>query len=243
MAAPVAPEAGAQKVNKDACASACCLVQVPREAIARSILEEEVRSPSLFSQICFCQRAPTDRKKHVAALPEAIAALGGLTLQRGTHSTAGSLQTLKFAAWEPKSRTAVVPVFGAFGQPIAGIWTEPVSTAWYCLINFARCCNYTYAFRFDEGFRRADIDIRSNCCCCVPCVPAWCAVPRWLAHFEMVQADASQTGTEWSRNSSSCGKPMKKTYDLVEVAKADQSPGVHHADFEAYAPKAMLLSR
>ena len=58
----------------------------------------------------------------------------------------------------------------------------------------------------------------------------------------MVQDESSTDGTNWARNSSTLGKPMKKSYDLVTVLNPDGSPGPFHADIDK-APEVMLVSR
>ena len=240
--AAVAP-ADANDDEKVVANSLCCQVIVPRAAVAKYMLSDDTdRSPSLFSRCCFLQCAP--ERRTASALPDALRGLTGLTLQKGEHSTAGSLQTLKFSRWDAPSRTATMPVFGAFGAPAtSGLWTEPNTPTWNCLITFARSCNYSYDFKFSEDFRRADIGIRGNCCCCVPCAPACVSVPGFIARFDMVQADSSTDGSSWIRSSSSCGGPMKRTYDLVEVVRSDLTPGPFHGDLALRAPKNLLLSR
>ena len=161
---------------------------------------------------------------------------------------------------------------GCGGPPTVGQWTEPVAAIWYFLINVARCCNYTYQFEFSEDWRQADIKIKCNCCCCLPpccCIPPWFQAPDWCAKFDMVQADASTdgarpvadrmkpfahrprqqrllrfvAGSHWIRRSSICGKPLTKSYDLVEAFKPDGSPGRFHDRLATMAPAVMLVSR
>ena len=208
------------------------------------MLGEYEAPSSLFSKCCYLQCSGAKRSPSGIEGVAELKGLSGLTLQKGSHSTAGSLQTLKFAPWDAEKRIARVPVFGGFGYPgTESVWTEPVTPVWNCLINVARCCNYTYVFEFSEDYRHSRIHIKSNLCCCVPCVPAWCTVPSTCAVFEMEQAEGTTGGSHWHRNSSKCGGKMEKTYDLVEVLKADETPGPFHADLAAYAPEAMLLSR
>ena len=215
-----------------------------REGAAAYMLGETPRAPSCFARVCHLQCAEERRRASGLGDVPALRGLAGLTLQRGAHATAGSLQTLKFSRWDAATRTATVPVFGACGEPAtAGVWTEPVTPVWHGLVSFARSCNYTYEFRFSEDFTRADIGIKSNLCCICPCLPAWCAVPGGVARFDMVQAEGSVDGSHWLRHSSKCGAPMAHTYDLVEVVRADLSPGPHHGDLASPAPAALLLSR
>ena len=227
--------------------SCCCLELKPRADIASWMLLDDLSTqPQSLMQKFLCHCQPEARvNSGIEKVPQ-IASLAGATLQRGTHSTAGSVQTLKWAAYDPATRTAVMEVFGGFGGTgQRAQWTEPDKGTWYFLMNLARFCNYSYRFKFSEDYRRADIDILANCtgCCCVPCVPAWCAVPGFLAKFEMVQTDDSKDGSLWKRNSSSCGKPMEYTYDLAEVMKADGSPGRFYDDLAKFAPENMLISR
>ena len=231
------------------CATCCCVSILPRETLPQWMLVDTLADtpPSLFHKLCLCECGATPRVAGgIGAVPE-LAGMAGATLQRGEHSTAGSVQTLKWGRYDPATRTVKVEVFGGFGAHHSTMmWTEPVRCPWCCLINLARFCDYSYKFRFSEDFKHADIAIMSNCCCLLPCVPSWCAVPGACAAFEMTQVEEpgrSLDGTHWSRNSSTCGGPFKKSYDLVEVFSADGQPGRFHADFAAYAPQLMLISR
>ena len=102
--------------------------------------------------------------------------------QASSHSTAGSVQTLKWAEFDAHKHTARMQVFGgAFtGRGATGVWTEPNKCTWNCLINLARCFNYTYFFEFSPDWRKADIKIQSNCpfgCCCLWCGMIFVGVP------------------------------------------------------------------
>jgi len=175
--------------------------------------------------LCHCSRPQRRTHSGVEEVPQ-ISSLAGATLQRGRHSTGGSVQTLKWADYDADRRRAYMHVFGGFGgEPHVGHWTEPADNfAWLGLMCLARVCTYGYTFQFAEDFSRADIFITGNCCCCLllPCVPLWCSpgwftIPSSLVAFEMVQAEGSSDGSFWRRNSSTCGQPFKHTYDLVEV--------------------------
>ena len=78
---------------------------------------------------------------------------------------------------------------------------------------------------------------------CVPCVPAWCQVPDGLVKFDMVQVDGVSDGSHWIRNSSVCGGPMKKTYELKEVYHADATPARFHSIFIDRAPPTYYMTR
>ena len=113
-------------------------------------------------------------------------------------------------------------VFGGFGgYSSVGLWTEPPAAAhWYFLINLARVCNYTYVFEFAEDWRRVEIKIRGNLCCCcfcLPWLPAWFQVPDKCATFSATQLPESKDGSAWSRDSSVCGGEETKTYELLEA--------------------------
>ena len=82
-----------------------------------------------------------------------------------------------------------------------------------------------------------------NCTPCVPCVPAWCQVPDGLVKFDMVQVDGVSDGSHWIRNSSVCGGPMKKTYELKEVYHADATPARFHSIFIDRAPPTYYMTR
>ena len=237
------------------CDKICCQSLEDRDELAAWMIQsDDATVPPSLCQRCLCQCGPAARlPSGIEKIPE-ISSLAGATLQDGTHSTAGSVQTLKWAEFDAHKHTARMQVFGgAFtGRGATGVWTEPNKCTWNCLINLARCFNYTYFFEFSPDWRKADIKIQSNCpfgCCCLWCVPAYCTLPSCCVAFNMVQTDDSKDGSRWARNSSSCaccGDPnakMKYTYDLVEVLKPDGTPGRYHEKIATVAPKQMLISR
>jgi hypothetical protein len=98
--------------------------------------------------------------------------------------------------------------------------------------------------RFDEEWKAANIKILCNCCCGVPCLPAWLAVPDCLVKFNAVRQD--EHGDHWVRNTSQFGGPYKPSYDLVTVYNADGSKGAFYDDLvstTSKAPARMLISR
>ena len=86
-----------QRLEPDPWARACCLRTVDRASTAEWMLLDNNAGaqPSLLQRL-LCQCGPEARiDSGIKDIPE-IAALAGVTAQIGTHSTAGSLQTLKF---------------------------------------------------------------------------------------------------------------------------------------------------
>jgi hypothetical protein len=59
----------------------------------------------------------------------------------------------------------------------------------------------------------------------------------------MEQASSSRDGRAWVRQSSTCGGPLKKSYDLLEVYTDTGVPGASHEELAASAPEYMLISR
>ena len=129
--------------------SCCCVILKPRDTLQQWMIigtNEDV--PPSCMQRLLCQCAPERRKPSgVEAVPE-IRGLAGASLQRAPPGwpTAGSVQTLKWCQFDKAKRVATLQVFGGFGGlSSVGLWTEPDVARWYCLINLARCCNYSCA--------------------------------------------------------------------------------------------------
>jgi hypothetical protein len=219
--------------------------------------------PSGFDNVCFCQWGTPQRTPNGIDKIQQIRGLAGATLQRGTHVTAGSIQTLKWAKWDEATRTATIEVFGGANSPSSsGTWTEPVSCVWIFLSNLGRLCDYTYVFQFSEDYRTTQIVPKINCTgCLLPCVPAWFEVPTncvvtsfenftpTSTHFSTsqgfnaVQAPESKHGEHWARNSSTCGSSYKFSYDLVEVFDVDGKHAKYYDDFKKYCPEKIMIAR
>jgi hypothetical protein len=152
--------------------------------------------------------------------------VGGVSLQVGTHSTAGSLQTLQYGTWDEATRTISTDVFGGFfNRQNAGTWTEPAgSCLWSILMFVARTASFRYVFTFSEDFQSADITIKGNCLCCVPCLPPWFTIPSCLTTQTMEQSDDSIKGDHWIRKSGLCGAEPTKFYDLFVVYDSSGTP-------------------
>ncbi|CAE7450637.1 unnamed protein product [Symbiodinium microadriaticum] len=154
---------------------------------------------------------------------EAIRNLAGVTLQSGSHATAGSLEILRWGKFDAETRTLTATGFGGFKQPwYTGSWTEPAGDPIWCFLMWlARVGNATYEFRFSEDFQRADIIPRGNlgvfCCCCCPCIPPWFAIPACLTRNFMVQADSSIKGDHWERFQGNCNQTPTFYYDIYAV--------------------------
>ena len=147
------------------CDALCCQSLEDRDELAAWMIQsDDATLPPSLCQRCLCQCGPAARlPSGIEKIPE-ISSLAGATLQDGTHSTAGSVQTLKWADFDAHKHTARMQVFGgAFtGRGATGVWTEPNKCTWNCLINLARCFNYTYFFEFSPDWRKADIKIQSS---------------------------------------------------------------------------------
>lgn len=188
--------------------SCCCLKIYDRDAAVHQILSEttDPDGPSLLARLCWCQCAPIPRKDAGIKDIEAISAFAGVTLQSGSHATAGSLETLRWGDYDAATRTLRTTGFGG--------WYQPYNTG-----------NATYEFKFSEDFQRADIIGRGNllvfCCCCCPCIPPWFSLPECLIKNYMVQADSSVRGDHFERYSGFCGQEPRYYYDLLAVYTID----------------------
>merc|ERR1719396_256963 len=127
--------------------------------------DNATQQPSMFQRFCLCQCGPEARTLSGIEKNPKLRGLAGVTLQDGAHETAGSLQTLKWGMYDESKKELTLSVFGGFKPGYGGTtgqWTEPVEAQWCFLMNLARCANFTYVFRFDEDYMRADIDIEGN---------------------------------------------------------------------------------
>ncbi|CAE7792099.1 unnamed protein product [Symbiodinium sp. CCMP2456] len=232
--------------------SCCCLKTYERDAAILQILSESTDpdGPSLFGRLCWCQTAPIPRPSAGLEDIEAIRNLAGVTLQSGSHLTAGSLKTLRWSQFDAETRILATNGFGGWKQPWnTGVWTEPAGDPLWCFLLFlARVANFTYEFRFSEDFQRADIVPRGNptvfCCCCCPCIPAWLELPGCLTRNYMVQADSSIKGDHWERFQGNCCQTPTFYYDIHAVYDPDgtldplflggggQGPEVHLANLD-----------
>jgi len=236
--------------------SCCCLKVQDRDTAPDWLLfQKSTGPPSLYPRLCWCMCSPEDRVENDIGKIEALRGLAGVTIQDGTHSTAGSLETLKWGQWDPEKRVLVQSVFGGFYSHTGlGLWTEPTtpcykSVLWSFLMNLARTNMYQYRFEFSEDFRRADIRIQGNiaflCCICCPFCPAWFTVPQWCNEQYMIQAADSTDGTHFERYCGVCGLcggKASKYYDLRTAWYADGQKGPAHDAVVLLAPKQVQIT-
>merc|ERR1712007_366299 len=209
-------------------------------------------APSLYARCCWCMCAPEERKNSGLDQISQLRGLAGVTVQKGSHSTAGSLETLKWARWDAQTRVLEEVVFGGFySRSSLGLWTEPTtplwkSALWCCLMNLGRNSMYQYRSEFSEDYRRADIKVQGNiafvCCCCCPFCPAWFTIPTCLNEQYMVQAPDSTDGTHWVRYCGVCSQPATKYYDLKTAWNVDGTPGPGYDDVFLFAPKQVQIT-
>ena len=142
--AAVAPAGSAPVIQDGWLQSCCCVTQKPRDEIAQwMLLDTNAHASPSCMQMLLCQCRSEERvASGIEDVPQ-LAGLAGATLQRAPPHwpTKGSVQTLKWCTYDKEKRVADLQVFGGFGGPSnVGLWTEPVSLKWHCLINLARCC-------------------------------------------------------------------------------------------------------
>ena len=142
--AAVAPAGSAPVIQDGWLQSCCCVTQKPRDEIAQwMLLDTNANASPSCMQMLLCQCRSEERvPSGIEDVPQ-LAGLAGATLQRAPPDwpTKGSVQTLKWCRYDKEKRVADLQVFGGFGGPSnVGLWTEPVSLKWHCLINLARCC-------------------------------------------------------------------------------------------------------
>lgn len=230
-------------------AAFCCLKVHERDTVGEWMMSPEQPGPSLFERFNMCHCRQEVREESGIELEPKLRGLAGVTLQDGEHNTAGSLQTMKWASFDPETRVVYQKVFGGFGAKAGtGAWTEDASSLiWMILMNLARNAGYRYKFSFSEDYRYADIDVQGNpcvlCCCCpiltLPCCPAWFTFPRALCRggFNMRAAEGVTDGTHWERYN---GKT--KAYDLVTVYNTDGTKGPHFDRLAAVAPQQVMVT-
>mmetsp|Transcript_78230 Transcript_78230/g.176794 ORF Transcript_78230/g.176794 Transcript_78230/m.176794 type:complete len:272 (+) Transcript_78230:99-914(+) len=229
-------------------ATCCCLKVQDRDYSSEILVMREIGdAPSLYQRLCMCQWKPTARPPSgIEKIPQ-IRGLAGVTMQSGDHSTAGSLQTLKWGYWDSETRVFELPIFGGFeGGSTTGVWTEPITPLWCCLMNLGRTANYTYRFEFSPDFQHADIRIKGNpcvfCCVCCPCCPAWCTIPQWCTSTSMRQAEDSNSGSHWERFNGKCCRKQEYYYDLLEVIDHNGEPGPFANKLPLKSPKQFMIS-
>lgn len=244
--------AGKGPTAVQSCVAACCCLQIKeRDTVGDWMLSSNADGqPSLFQRLV-CQCGPRERKNaNLESVHPNLRGLAGVTIQNGTHPTAGSLQTLKWVRWNPKKRQADLPVFGGFFGD-TGVWTEPVACYWCFQMNLSRCANYKYRFTFDEDYKHATIDIVTNpltgCCpcaplCCIPCCPAWLVIPRCCVAFDMNLTEGADDGSSWDRRSKVCCRPWELTYVLQEVITFDGQRGKYYENLAQKAPEQVMIT-
>lgn len=180
----------------------------------------------------------------IAEIPE-ISNLAGLLMQNALpdvlHKTAGTTCTLKWAAFDKKTRTVELQNYGNFDGRQIGEWSYFNNNQWRnLLIPLARVFNYSYRFTFDEDWQRADIDLGLFY---TLSGKARIFVPRSLLHFDMVQTKESKNGSQWLRRSSTLGGVMKSSYILEAVYASDGSPTELVENFKKVVPETQCLSK
>ena len=167
--AAVAPAGSAPVIQDGWLQSCCCVTQKPRDEIAQwMLLDTNAHASPSCMQMLLCQCRSEERvPSGIEDVPQ-LAGLAGATLQRAPPDwpTKGSVQTLKWCRYDKEKRVADLQVFGGFGGPSnVGLWTEPVSLKWHCLINLARCCVRACALE-------RSLALRTRAAAAWPCAPA-----------------------------------------------------------------------
>jgi len=227
-------------------ASCCCMAIIDREDAKELVTQDTSSEPSLYQRLCMCQCAPRSRPHAgIEMIPE-LQGLAGVTLQKGDHETAGSLQTLKWGTFDADKRVMEMAVFGGFYSNTTGVWTEPVNLLWCFLANLGRTANYTYRFEFSEDWQYADIKIKGNplfvCCLCCTCIPAWLAIPDCITKQTMRQSQDSENGSAWDRFDSRCSAEPRFYYKLIEVIDFKGDAGPFHKELDLSAPKQQMIT-
>mmetsp|Transcript_26979 Transcript_26979/g.31873 ORF Transcript_26979/g.31873 Transcript_26979/m.31873 type:complete len:226 (-) Transcript_26979:940-1617(-) len=211
-----------------------------RSNLIQAILLDKKPPPASCIRRSLCDCGSGERKlSGIEQVPE-ISNLAGLLIQTGAHPRAGTTFSLKWADFNKTSRVGEVKVYGGCGgKQHAGHWSAIDSCCSKVFVSCGRVWNYSYRFRFDEDWQRADIDIRF---CCTPSGNTCCSYPSSCTAYDMVQTEDSKNGSQWDRRQSKNGGPMEQFYVLEAVYESDGSPTDHVASFKL-APKTMILSR
>lgn len=215
-----------------------------RSSLLQAIVLDDKPPPASCIRRSLCDCGSGERKlSGIEQVPE-ISNLAGLLIQtqtgEKTRTTTGTTQTLKWADFDKASRVAEVKVYGGCGgKQHAGHWAAIDNSCWKFFVCCGRVWNYSYRFRFDEDWQRADIDIRF---CCTLSGNTCCSYPSSWTAYDMVQTKDSKNGSQWDRRQSKRGGPMENWYVLEAVYKSDGSPTDHVESFKL-APETMILSR
>jgi len=229
-------------------AACCCLKVEERDDVAvYLVLRNESLPPSCFQRWCMCVCAPQPREPSGLEMVPELRGLAGVAMQHGEDDSSGSLLTMKWGEYDPASRVYELALFdGFYGSNTTGVWTEPVEAPWCCLMNMARCANYSYRLEFSEDFRTADIRTRCNpcvlCCCCCPWIPAWFTVPKCCLDSTMKQHDDSQDGRSWERHSSRCGGTPRLSHHLLQVFDSFGQTGPYKHKLAVKTPKQVMIT-
>jgi hypothetical protein len=220
------------------------VVETDRDDLLQRIVLNDVSPQPSWLQRFLCDCGSGARKASgIQDIPE-IANLAGLLLQNGdeTHSTNGTIFTLKWSDFDKETRVAQLEVYGGCGsQQHTGAWSALNNQKWKLLSMVGRCCNYSYRFQFSEDWQRADIDIKGNCCL-IPCCKPWFSIPKSWCAFQMEQAEDSKNGSHWIRTSSKKGGAFVVAYSLEAVYTPDGDP-TEFVENLSFAPEKMILSR
>mmetsp|Transcript_17101 Transcript_17101/g.25630 ORF Transcript_17101/g.25630 Transcript_17101/m.25630 type:complete len:232 (+) Transcript_17101:132-827(+) len=221
------------------------VVETDRDDLLQAILLNEKSPDPSWLQRLLCDCGSGERKASGIKDIAEISNLAGLLLQNGdeTHSTSGTVFTLKWGDFDKETRVAELEVYGGCGgQQHTGSWSLLNNQTWKHLSLLGRCCNYTYRFQFSKDWQSADIDVKANCCL-IPCARPWCTIPKSFCAFKMAQAEDSENGSRWIRTSSKKGGPFEVSYSLEAVYTPDGEPTAFVHNLEKVSPKTMLLSR
>lgn len=224
------------------CMDSCCGLEVRPKSAVENFELAPMNAPlasSCFTSCCLLvSSTPPRTEGGIEKVPQ-LKALAGLSVQVGDHPTKNSVQTLKWSRYDPKSRVLLQSVFGgASDVGNVGTWTETDSCLWRFLVPLARSCDYLYLFKFSEDYQKLDIDVKVNCCCCVPCIPAWCSLPAFPFGKHAAYQVEGTDGKNWVRT-----KNGKKYYDLIVVTDSDGVQNEKYGDIMQACPSSMLVSR
>eukprot|EP00039_Didymoeca_costata_P013686 m.212075 g.212075 ORF g.212075 m.212075 type:complete len:228 (+) comp15847_c0_seq1:3120-3803(+) len=167
-------------------------------------------APSCFERCYFC-RCGMDPIP--ITVPDKFT---GVTYQMGGSKRC---QTMQQGKWDNEKRRLVLPI------QYPGTWAlGDHNWCMACGWDFLRLCKCQYVFSFDEELKHGLIVPQINCCCCLPCFPAWCPVPTCCLKFTMTEMEDSTDGLKWHRNSYICGSESKGGYyTLVKILDKDSN--------------------